>query len=51
MSHIAYQSKRCRKIICILRNYVEHAKEMQSSVPSVPEYFLKVCVCQPLFAL
>ena len=29
------------KIICIGRNYVEHAKEMNSPLPSSPIYFLK----------
>lgn len=36
-----YRPDRCRKIICILRNYVDHAKEMQGTVPKRPEYFLK----------
>lgn len=29
------------KIICIGRNYVNHAKEMNSPVPDVPMYFMK----------
>jgi acylpyruvate hydrolase len=29
------------KIICIGRNYAEHAKEMKSAVPSTPIFFLK----------
>lgn len=29
------------KIICIGRNYAEHAKEMNSAVPSEPVFFLK----------
>jgi 2-keto-4-pentenoate hydratase/2-oxohepta-3-ene-1,7-dioic acid hydratase in catechol pathway len=29
------------KIVCIGRNYAEHAKEMHSEVPSVPVIFLK----------
>jgi len=29
------------KILCIGRNYAEHAKEMQSAVPSLPMFFLK----------
>jgi 2-keto-4-pentenoate hydratase/2-oxohepta-3-ene-1,7-dioic acid hydratase in catechol pathway len=29
------------KIICIGRNYAEHAREMKSEVPSVPVFFLK----------
>ncbi|MBI2259016.1 MAG: fumarylacetoacetate hydrolase family protein [Flavobacteriia bacterium] len=29
------------KIICIGRNYVDHAKEMNSSIPSEPIFFLK----------
>lgn len=29
------------KIVCLGRNYAEHAKEMHSEVPSVPVIFLK----------
>ncbi len=29
------------KIICIGRNYADHAKEMNSSLPSVPMFFMK----------
>ena len=29
------------KIICIGRNYAEHAKEMKSEVPTEPVFFLK----------
>ena len=29
------------KIICIGRNYAEHAKEMNSALPTEPLYFLK----------
>lgn len=29
------------KIICIGRNYADHAKEMNSKVPSVPMFFMK----------
>lgn len=29
------------KIICIGRNYAEHAKEMNSAVPEVPMFFMK----------
>jgi acylpyruvate hydrolase len=29
------------KIICIGRNYAEHAKEMNSPIPSVPMFFMK----------
>lgn len=29
------------KILCVVRNYVEHAKEMASEVPSEPIFFLK----------
>lgn len=29
------------KIICIGRNYADHAKEMNSEVPSVPVFFMK----------
>ena len=29
------------KIICIGRNYVDHVKEMNASLPSVPVFFLK----------
>lgn len=29
------------KIICIGRNYAEHAKEMKAEVPTVPVFFLK----------
>lgn len=29
------------KIICIGRNYVEHAKEMNASLPSAPIFFMK----------
>jgi 2-keto-4-pentenoate hydratase/2-oxohepta-3-ene-1,7-dioic acid hydratase in catechol pathway len=29
------------KIICIGRNYADHAKEMKSAVPTEPLYFLK----------
>ena len=30
------------KIICIGRNYVEHAKEMKSDVPTEPVYLMKL---------
>ncbi len=30
-----------RKIICIGRNYADHAKEMSAEVPTVPVFFLK----------
>lgn len=33
---------RTRKIVCLLKNYEAHAKEMQGAVPSSPEFFLKV---------
>ena len=33
------------KIICIGRNYVDHAKEMNTIVPKEPMYFLKSDVC------
>lgn len=29
------------KIICIARNYVEHAKELNNSIPSSPVFFIK----------
>jgi acylpyruvate hydrolase len=29
------------KIICIGRNYAEHAKEMKSEVPTEPVFFMK----------
>ena len=29
------------KIICIGRNYAEHAREMKSEVPTEPVYFMK----------
>ncbi len=29
------------KIICIGRNYIEHAKEMKSDVPTTPVFFMK----------
>ncbi len=29
------------KIICIARNYADHAKELNSEVPSVPVFFMK----------
>jgi 2-keto-4-pentenoate hydratase/2-oxohepta-3-ene-1,7-dioic acid hydratase in catechol pathway len=29
------------KILCVVRNYMEHAKEMASEVPSEPVFFLK----------
>ncbi|KAG2382831.1 hypothetical protein C9374_004798 [Naegleria lovaniensis] len=32
---------RTRKIVCLLKNYEAHAKEMKGSVPSNPEFFLK----------
>ena len=33
------------KIICIGRNYAEHAKEMNAKIPEKPIYFLKSDVC------
>ena len=33
------------KIICIGRNYAEHAKEMNAKIPKKPIYFLKSDVC------
>ena len=37
------------KIICIGRNYADHAKEMNSPIPSVPMFFMKpdVAVLRP----
>jgi 2-keto-4-pentenoate hydratase/2-oxohepta-3-ene-1,7-dioic acid hydratase in catechol pathway len=37
------------KIICIGRNYADHAKEMDSTIPSVPMFFMKpdVAVLRP----
>ncbi len=37
------------KIICIGRNYADHAKEMDSPIPSVPMFFMKpdVAVLRP----
>jgi 2-keto-4-pentenoate hydratase/2-oxohepta-3-ene-1,7-dioic acid hydratase in catechol pathway len=29
------------KIICIGRNYADHAKEMNAALPTVPLFFLK----------
>ena len=29
------------KIICIGRNYADHAKEMNSAIPSKPMFFMK----------
>jgi 2-keto-4-pentenoate hydratase/2-oxohepta-3-ene-1,7-dioic acid hydratase (catechol pathway) len=29
------------KIVCIARNYVAHAKELDNEVPSEPAFFLK----------
>jgi len=34
-------SKTGRNIICIGRNYVDHAKELGNKVPTEPFYFLK----------
>lgn len=34
------------KIICIGRNYADHAKEMQSAVPDTPMFFMKPDVAQ-----
>mgnify|MGYP003949078891 CR=1 FL=1 len=33
------------KIICIGRNYLDHAKEMNAPVPKKPMYFLKSDIC------
>lgn len=30
-----------KKIICVLRNYAQHAKEMKSVIPTSPQFFLK----------
>jgi 2-keto-4-pentenoate hydratase/2-oxohepta-3-ene-1,7-dioic acid hydratase in catechol pathway len=37
------------KIICIGRNYADHAKEMDSTIPSVPMFFMKpdVAILRP----
>ena len=35
-------TSRTRKIVCLLKNYEAHAKEMQGVPPSSPEFFLKV---------
>lgn len=37
------------KVICIGRNYAEHAKEMKSDVPEVPMFFMKpdIAVLRP----
>ena len=40
---------RTRKIICLLKNYEAHAKEMKGSVPSNPEFFLKPTTSIQLF--
>ncbi|MBC7124938.1 MAG: fumarylacetoacetate hydrolase family protein [Bacteroidales bacterium] len=42
------------KIICIGRNYRDHAKEMNADVPEVPVFFIKPDNCllrnnQPFF--
>ncbi len=42
------------KIICIGRNYIDHAKELNSAVPTEPVFFLKPDTClvsrnQPFF--
>ena len=29
------------KILCVAKNYLEHAKEMGGKVPKVPVFFLK----------
>lgn len=34
-------ASRTRKILCIARNYVDHAKELGNKTPSQPFYFLK----------
>lgn len=34
-------SKTGRNIICIGRNYIDHAKELGNKVPTEPFYFLK----------
>ncbi len=35
------QALRAGKIVCLGRNYIEHAKEMQAEVPATPVLFLK----------
>lgn len=37
--HTMYQ--RCRKVVCIGRNYADHVKELQNQKPMQPFYFLK----------
>jgi 2-keto-4-pentenoate hydratase/2-oxohepta-3-ene-1,7-dioic acid hydratase in catechol pathway len=34
-------SHRVGKILCLGRNYVEHAKEMNAEVPTIPVVFIK----------
>lgn len=36
---------RCDKIICIGKNYLEHAKELGDAVPEKPVFFLKPASC------
>ncbi len=33
--------QRCRKVVCIGRNYADHVKELQNQKPMQPFYFLK----------
>ena len=38
------------KIFCIGRNYADHAKEMNSEVPSSPMFFMKADTWQHLLS-
>jgi len=41
-NYVTFANKTCpMKIFCIGRNYADHAKEMNSSVPSQPMVFMK----------
>ena len=41
MSASAAFARSCRKVVCIGRNYVAHAKELSNPLPAEPFYFLK----------
>jgi 2-keto-4-pentenoate hydratase/2-oxohepta-3-ene-1,7-dioic acid hydratase in catechol pathway len=33
--------KQCRKLVCVGRNFAEHARELKNAVPTTPVLFLK----------
>ena len=41
MSRASRFFETCRKVICVGRNYVEHARELNNPVPKAPLLFLK----------